>query len=413
MERHTCPLIALLPMLLLASVGVQSGQAQDGKSESAVKPIRQFPFEMTETKIFVQVSLNDSKPLQFILDTGCPGAFVIDHNRANAVNLKLKNVREVHTGAGEGRQLVAAVTSDAVTLNVHGEKLTVQSAQVLQLDHTSQCFGRRVDGLLGNRFLGRYVLEIDYASNVIKLYEPRAYKYNGTGWSIPFSMQYGWVITSNEVTVPGQAAIDGRFVVDTGANCTVFFTRPFVERNKLLVAGMKLVPLTAAGAGGNTKFSACRLSSIQLGPFLHREPIAFLSHDRSGFFASQTLDGIIGAEVLRRCRVVFDYPRRRLILEPYAKRAEKGGIGLSGMFIIAEGPDYRRFRIEVVQQHLPAAEAGAKSGDVITAINGQPAEKFTLAELRELLKRHGTECRLELQRGDEQLNITMILKRLI
>jgi hypothetical protein len=41
-----------------------------------------------------------------------------------------------------------------------------------------------------------------------------------------------------------------------------------------------------------------------------------LSRDKTGLFASSDFDGILGGEMLRRFKVIFDYSRQRVILEP-------------------------------------------------------------------------------------------------
>ena len=55
---------------------------------------------------------------------------------------------------------------------------------------------------------------------------------------------------------------------------------------------------------------------MQLGRFLLKDPPVGLSLDKEGSGASEENDGLIGGEIFRRFRVILDYSRQRMILEP-------------------------------------------------------------------------------------------------
>jgi hypothetical protein len=203
-------------------------------------------------------------------------------------------------------------------------------------------------------------------------------------------------------------------VVDTGSRGGLVLNRPFVEENKLVEALPKTFAATiGGGAGGECKGLVGRLESMQLGPFLLKEPVVALSQDRTGVLASPNFAGIIGGPILQRCRVFFDYQHEQLILEPYARVPAPYEYDMSGTFLIAEGPDFKRLKVQSVAEDSPAAEAGLRCGDVITAIDGRPAAEFTLEQVRQLLCQPGRECQLDVQRGDESFRVKLKLRRLI
>jgi hypothetical protein len=45
-------------------------------------------------------------------------------------------------------------------------------------------------------------------------------------------------------------------------------------------------------------------------------PLTQFSQNTSGILATTDLAGIIGAQMLRRFTIIFDYPRGEMILEP-------------------------------------------------------------------------------------------------
>ena len=144
-----------------------------------------------------------------------------------------------------------------------------------------------------------------------------------------------------------------------------------------------------------------------------KEPVTVFSQDRTGVLASPSFAGIIGGPILRRCRVFFDYQHKQLILEPYARVPAPYEYDMSGTFLIAEGPDFKRLTVQSVAEASPAAEAGLHRGDVITAIDGRPAAKFTLEQVRQLFRQPGRECRLDIHRGDDHFRVKLKPRKLI
>jgi hypothetical protein len=55
---------------------------------------------------------------------------------------------------------------------------------------------------------------------------------------------------------------------------------------------------------------------VQLRNFVFKEVPVGLSLDTEGSGAAEDNDGLIGGEIFRRFKVILDYYRRRMILEP-------------------------------------------------------------------------------------------------
>ena len=111
--------------------------------------------------------------------------------------------------------------------------------------------------------------------------------------------------------------------------------------------------------------------------------------------------GIIGGEVLRRFTVVFDYSRNQMILEPNVHFAEPYEFDLAGLMPVAEGANLDVFRVYHVIDGSPAQEAGVRTGDVISAIDGRTSADLSLEQVRRLFKQgEGKEYRVSLLRGE-------------
>lgn len=363
--------------------------------------------------IFLRARVNNSRPVWFVLDSGASFPFVIDSRRAAALGLKLQGRLTLEGGAGPGAY-EAALARD-VSVGLGGLKLANQTAVVHALGSLEAQAGRPLDGLVGNELFTRYVVEIDYLGNKISLYDPQTYTYWGAGERIPLTLRDGHLFVPAKIEMPGRTRLDGQFLVDTGGGLvTAVLTTPFARsRNLPAPTQSAILDRSLSGLGGETRLLVSRATSFTLGNLVLREPIIYLSQDGGGALASSDFDGVIGGEVLRRFKVVFDYARGRLILEPNAHYAEPVEYDMSGLRVRADGDDFRTFRVYQVLENSPAAEAGLRVGDVLAAIDGVAASRFTLDEIYQMLKRRGREYRLSFRRGGQTLSVKIKMRRLI
>ena len=68
-----------------------------------------------------------------------------------------------------------------------------------------------------------------------------------------------------------------------------------------------------------------RLPNLQLGHFTLTDPVVHFAQDQKGAFASSDFSGVIGGELLRRFKVIFDYAHKQMILEIRTKVHDSKG----------------------------------------------------------------------------------------
>ena len=214
---------------------------------------------------------------------------------------------------------------------------------------------------------------------------------------------------------PGRDPIEGKFIADTGVRVALSFNSPFVEENKLLQSTQKTIqaPLGGGSMVRESKQPVGRVPNLQLGSFTFKNPVAIFFLDKKGVLASPEFDGVIGGEILRRFKVVFDYSRQQMILEPNRHFSAPDEYDMSGALMIAEGNDFKTLKVRHLIEDSPATAAGLREGDVITAVNGTLASKLSLEQLRRMFKKDGQSYLLSIKRGDERMQIRIRLRRLI
>src|SRR5262249_35971153 len=128
-------------------------------AQSAEQPL-EIPFRLVENVVWLPVRINNSRPLNFLLDTAATTDAV---NRRVAEELNLPRVEmgmRAHAGAGDGLTRIAFAPNVQISLGDANYKDLFMGA--VPVDSVSRDFGEPFDGALGYDLLSRWVVTIDY-----------------------------------------------------------------------------------------------------------------------------------------------------------------------------------------------------------------------------------------------------------
>jgi len=402
-------------LLALLSVGlscVWSVARPDENVVSQPTPLEVLRVDLYGKRVWLTATVNQVE-LVFQFDSAA-GTSLLTPKAAERAGLR---PHAWASAGGAGDNTIRIQVTRGVTLRLGRVSWIAPSVALIPLDNIDEGTGRRADGLIGKDFLERFVVEIDYAAGQMNLYDPSKYAYSGTGTSFPITLREGPII-EGQIAMPGQGRLPCRLLVDAPYTGSLAFSRPFVEKHRLLDAAVALTPQLLKskmrGVGGESLIHIGRVQSLTLGPYSFERPVSEFCLAEGGTLARSDIDGLLGAEILRRFRVIFDYPHLRMILEP-AARALKDAFeyDMSGLEIRAVPPEFKSFAVRRVHEGSPAAKAGVQVGDSITVINGRPVQELTLPEIRETLRVPGREIRISIVRGEEQKDLVFVLRRLI
>jgi hypothetical protein len=397
-------------LLLSVVVGAQTGGE------------RTVVFEPVLGLTFIHASVNGSRPLQMVLDTGASYT-VLKPQIAAELGLKASGENLQAGGVAQGADQTLHLVK-GVSLEFASEKLVDQTISTLPVDYIDREAGHPTDGILGGNIFASFVVHEDYAARTVTLIRPEEFTAPDGFSPVPLQVAGTVSLLKLQLQNLGGEKFDGTFLLDSGmASANLFFMKPFVDAHPGLKSGklLALPPVTAVG--GEVRLTEGRLGSLTVGPFVLPKPVAVYQDATVAGHESTLLAGIVGTGVLRRFDVIFDYPHSKLWLKPNAEFS-KPFFGLaSGLQLEVTPPEFARVKVRAVVAGSPGDLAGVQAGDIIVAVStqrlaaatktGEVPPPMTLSQVRDRLETPGQNIYLRLERNGKPLSIHFTTKQLV
>jgi membrane-associated protease RseP (regulator of RpoE activity) len=236
--------------------------------------------------------------------------------------------------------------------------------------------------------------------------DPARFDPKGAGTPVPF------VFYSHLPQVRGQfEGIPGVFDIDTGSRVELTLTKPFADANGLIAKHPKGVEAVDGwGVGGPARSYVTRGKDFELGPVKIGDVVASIGTQSKGAFADPSYQGNVGTGLLKRFVVTFDYGHQIMYLKPITPPpSDIGTFDRAGFWINASA---KGFKIVDLTAGGPAAVAGLKTNDEITAVDGAPASGIAVTDMRQRLRdeRPGTVIRLTVESGGQTRVVPLTLR---
>jgi hypothetical protein len=398
------------------SIGQDTAYAQTETKESfgcqitSGRSTPPIPVKLVDNVPYLPVRIGGSHLFDFILDSGARNSTRVNENIARALELSLG--KKFQSG-GAGEKLVDIYQINDLKYELPGLKFAAKNAFTVPFDWMSPHWGRRLEGLVGGDLISCAVTEIDYVEKKICFHDQKTFEYQGKGEAIPIDVE-GWAFVEAKIFLFGKEdPVSARLMLDTGLRITSF-NSPFVKDNGLIEQSPQTVEaMTGFGFGGESRGIIGRVKAIQIGNIIIENPVVDFSQDAKGALATDEYSGIIGAEILCRFNVVFDYARKQVFLEKNAHFNRPFEFDMSGIRIVSEGENFRTHKVFRLIENSPAATAGLKEGDEIVKIDGRSSSEFTQEEMKKILMREGKNVTLTIKRDGNLLSVTFRLRRLV
>jgi hypothetical protein len=371
-----------------------------------------LPFQLHRNLVIVEVKLNGKGPYNFLLDTGVNTAILLQAGLRDSLHFSQGLAVEI-AGAGPGSDLKAYFTPD-IKVEMPGvvsDKLqvVVLSEDILKLGNY---IGTPVAGILGYDFFNSFAVEVDFKNRKLLLHDPATFKPKQKWEKLPLLLEGNKPYLQTEIRTAA-ATIPVKLIIDTGAGHALSLETGSDARLKL--PEKKLRAQLGVGLAGSINGYVGRVPELKLGKYKIQQVLASFP-DSAEVQAKNTVfrNGNLGLELLRRFKVVFDYPHQRLYLTKQEPLNRPFEYDMCGLDLIAVPPAYRTYKVNGVHENSPAAQAGLEVNDELVAIDLLPATAWTLTELNQVFhSRHGREIQLLCKRNGALMNFTVKLQRRI
>ena len=359
-----------------------------------------IPMEYIENHIFVPVTI-DCRETMWALDTGA-GMSVVDKKFASDIGLELQGDMQ-GVGAG-GNVKVEFATIPAYSLK--GVTFDQQTVAVIDMSELNRLLGKPITGILGFDFLSRFITKVDYAHELLSIYEPETFKYAGDGHQVDLHLKENLFV----VTATLDNRHTGTWLFDMGASTT--------SLNSAYAAANgydKYKSITGLGRGAGNYFESKKIkcANLEFAGYTITDPIVSFRPAESPSGPGSDQIGTLGNTLFSNFVIYCDYADERLIVEKGANFNRPQPYNRAGLQLI-KGDD-GGIEVLYVPEKAPADKAGFEKGDVILKINGiDIASLDGIIAVNKLLQdKAGTKYTFEISRGGEIKKLKLKLAELL
>lgn len=408
------------------------------------------PFKLQNNLIVFPVEVN-GHDLNFILDSGVGATILFNLNQQDSI--LLKNVEKIKLQGLGTEDPVDAILSRGnrfVLNNIvsNNQKLYVVSNDNFNL---SSKMGTTIHGIIGYEILKDFVVKIDYSKRKIFFYDPNSYVYrdckNCESFDLDFFMLKPYIDVKIKLDEFSENETPVKLLIDSGGSDALWL---FENSAPAIVPPTKYFEdFLGEGLSGTIYGKRSKIESLILGKFEIKNPTVAYPDSLSIVQATKFKDrnGSLGASILRRFEVIFDYRNKKMTLKkgsyfnkPFTynmsgielvyngkilvKELDKGAISYKDLetgsdFKVTLDYNYKftfkpTYRINNLRVGSPAYEAGLQKGDVLIKINGEYTYNIELEEIIHMFyQKENTKIELVVERNGRDYQYSFKLKDIL
>lgn len=408
------------------------------------KKKQRISFKLINNLIVVPIEINGEK-LSFILDSGVTKTILFNITQNDSIGLK--NIKKIELqGLGNGEP-VHALLSKNNKISIKNLVNNNESIYVIIKDDfdLSGKMGITINGILGYNLLKNFIVKINYSSKRIDFYNPKYFKYKKCKkcevFPIEFYRKKPFISAQVQLDTVGDKLTNVKLLVDSGGSDAVWLFEDSKENIK--TPNRFFNDVLGEGLSGAIYGNRSRIPKLKLKSFELNEPtVSFLdSISTKNARKFKKRNGSIGAGVLNKFIVWFDYTNRKLTLKKNGSFNKRFYYNMSGLDVVYNGKELIKvkqnqdfsnssddntisfvtgftykfkpsFKIKGVTEGSPAEIAGLLQDDVILKINNSSAYTLTLDEIiHKFQEKNGRKIKMTIKRNGEKMKFEFKLKK--
>ncbi len=344
-----------------------------------------LPFKIVNNLIIIPLFINNSDTLRFILDTGVKVALITEMQTHEAFDVKDAKPQKIK-GLGNGDELDALLVVDnsfrMPSLYGQHHDLLILLEDIFFL---STRLNMNVNGLVGYDIFKNFPVEIDYDTRKLILHNPQRTLRTRGFQEYDMSIDGGKPYINAQIEIEKGKSVPVKLLIDTGASHSL--SLEINEKKGIFLPKKTIYAYLGKGLSGDLEGKIGRIGKIQIGKYAFENvPVSYPdTASMGGFYGISGRNGSLGSNIVKRFRVIFDYPKGKIYLKPNRDFKKPFYPNLAGLEFNSPIPGLKYYVISQVTPNMPAAKAGLKVGDELLNLNGQMAKEYEINDINELL----------------------------
>jgi hypothetical protein len=434
-------------LLIFATPGIAQNGFQFNKRKSNKISV---PFKLINNLVFIPIEVNGIE-LTFLLDSGVEETILFSLEGEKEINLK--NIEKINIRGLGSNEPIDGLRSNGNLLDVKGMKSEGHLLYVI-LDSSfnlSAHVGITVNGIIGYSIFKNNLIEINYNKKKVFFYKENSKnrkRIERKFTKIPITIERRKPYVNTSVVIDS-TIINAKLLIDSGNSDAVWL----YENNSknIHIPKKNFEDYLGQGLSGSVEGKRARISEFSIAKFKFNNPIVAFPDStsiRHILLVSNRL-GSIGGEILKRFSVVFDYNNGNIFLKKNKEYNSPFGYNKSGIEVQHSGVQWVKeliskqdipvvvnpdqtdpvgavtnfkyqfelkpvYEISNIRKNSEAANSGLHIGDLIKAINGKMAYRYSLQEINSLLRDEDEKwIELEVEREGELMKFKFKLVNIL
>ncbi len=407
-------------------------------------------FKLLNNLIVFPIEVN-GRPLNFILDSGVGATLLFNLYPKDSVMLHNKEkVRLQGLGSEESVEAVLSKGNLFTFGNIRGYNQSLYLILDDSFDLSSK-LGITIHGIIGYEILKDFVVDINYGTKRINFYNPETYKHKICKKCETFELDFFKLKPYINVGIKLESVSDNiipvKLLIDSGGSDALWL---FENSHPDILPPKKFFnDFLGEGLSGAVHGKRAYIESLKIGKFELKRPTVSFPDSSSISYARQFEDrnGSLGAAVLKRFNVTFDYKNKKISIKKGSLFKEPFRYNMSGIELVYNGKQLVReqnysttgitdgkanekntvildynykytfkpsYKIHNLRVDSPGYNAGLMAGDIVIKINGRFAYEMELDEIiGKFFEKENTKISLVVERNGKDYEYHFFLKDML
>jgi PDZ domain-containing protein/aspartyl protease len=406
-------------------------------------------FKLINNLVVLPIEVN-GKELNFLLDSGVGKTILF--NIQNKDSLKLKNVKKIKLKGLGSEDAIDAILSKGNKFKLKNIRSTNQNLYVIfdESFDLSAKLGITVHGIIGYEILKDFIVKINYGFKKITFYNADSYEYKTCRKCETFNLEFNklkpYINVGVKLNASSDEIIPVKLLIDSGGSDAMWL---FENSKPDIIAPKQFFnDFLGEGLSGAIHGKRSIIKGLIIGKFEFKNPTVSFPDSSAILHALKFKErnGSIGANILKRFTVTFDYKGSKITLRKGNSFKDPFRYNMSGIELVYNGkllvveqdfanvplgsnngntlqnriildynysfkPTYKIFKI---RKGSPAYHAGLEVNDIVIKINGQYTYNLKLGEIVEkFYQKENKKISLVIERNGQDYEYRFRLKNLL